>query len=146
MPLRLESQSNPDPCAIYALWSNRRWPIPPPPHRQQDVLYILTLSTVCILPLQFLTGVFGMNFVNMDDGTAGDPLLNLGNQGYVLFWAIGISLTIISLFAFRHGQTVLRGTGNVANRISKAGHDAARKTSANLQASSSRLLHTSKSP
>ena len=116
-----------------------------PLSRQQDVLYILTLTTVCVLPLQFLTGLFGMNFVNMDDGSPGDPLLTLGNQGYMVFWIIGLSLTVLSMWAFRHGQTVLRGTGDVAKRISKAGHDAARKSSANIYASSARLLHKSPS-
>ena len=95
------------------------------------------------MPLQFLTGLFGMNFTNMDDGSPGDPLLTLGNQGYMVFWAIGVSLTSISIWAFRHGQTVLRGTGQVAKRIKSAGHNAAMKSSANIYASSSRLMHKS---
>ena len=33
-----------------------------------------------------------------------------------------LTLTL-TRWAFRHGQTVLRGTGGVAKRISKAGHN-----------------------
>ena len=35
-----------------------------------------------------------------------------------------LTLTLtLTRWAFRHGQTVLRGTGGVAKRISKAGHN-----------------------
>jgi hypothetical protein len=108
----------------------------PAPCRQQDVLYILTLTTVCIMPLQFLSGLFGMNFVN-DDGSPGDPLLTYGWKGYAFFWFIGISLTLFSIWAFRSGQTLLRGTlsnsGKVAKSISKVGRAARKSTEGALR-------------
>jgi len=106
--------------------------------RQQDVLYILTLVTVCIMPLQFLTGLFGMNFVN-SDGSAGDPLLNLGTSGYTAFWIIGISMTIIAVWAFRHGQAVLhtgKRLGKAGRQVTQSSRSAARKS---IQKSTSRL-------
>lgn len=112
----------------------------PAPCRQQDVLYILTLTTVCIMPLQFLSGLFGMNFVN-DDGSPGDPLLRYGWKGYAFFWFLGISLTLFSIWAFRHGQTLLRGTlsnsEKVAQKISKVGRAARKSTEDAL-----RSMHT----
>lgn len=36
--IALESQPNPDPCVCY-LWSNRRWPIPPPPQAARRSLH-----------------------------------------------------------------------------------------------------------
>lgn len=36
--------------------------------RMNEILYILTFTTVCILPAQFLTGLFGMNFVDVETG------------------------------------------------------------------------------
>jgi Mg2+ and Co2+ transporter CorA len=35
--------------------------------QMNDTLFLLTLITICIIPAQFLTGLFGMNFTK-DDG------------------------------------------------------------------------------
>ena len=61
--------------------------------RMNDVLYLLTLVTTVVVPAQFLTGYFGMNFTDKDTGESGIPLLNLGWQGLVAFWGITIFST-----------------------------------------------------
>lgn len=90
------------------------------------------------MPLQFLTGLFGMNFVN-GDGAPGDPMLLLGTQGYVIFWVLGVSLTIVAVWAFRHGQKVLNGTGKAAKRIGKAGRQVGRQATIKLRSVSSNI-------
>ena len=47
---------------------------------QADLLFILTTITFVILPSQFLTSYFGMNFMR-SDGTQGDPMLRTGEAG-----------------------------------------------------------------
>jgi len=64
--------------------------------RQMDTtLYTLTVISATFLPAQFLTGVWGMNFVNMPD-------LQLEN-GYIMFWclaALSFSISTICLLNF----------------------------------------------
>jgi Mg2+ and Co2+ transporter CorA len=61
--------------------------------RMNDVLYLLTLVTTVVVPAQFFTGYYGMNFVDNDTGESGLPLLNLGWQGLVAFWGITVFCT-----------------------------------------------------
>lgn len=42
--------------------------------RMNQTLYLLTLITSILIPGQFLTGLFGMNFVGSRTGDAADPL------------------------------------------------------------------------
>lgn len=65
--------------------------------RMNDILYVLTVVTTLVVPGQFLTGYFGMNFQN-EDGTLGAPLLNLGSTGLGIFWAIVVTLTSSIIF------------------------------------------------
>lgn len=57
------------------------------------VLYILTLVTTVVIPGQFMTGLYGMNFVNI-------PELHYWN-GYFVFWGVLGFLTIMIYFVFR---------------------------------------------
>jgi magnesium transporter len=59
-------------------------------HQQNDILYVLTIFSVVMLPLTFLTGLFGMNvhFPGFDGSTG--------------FWAIlaGIVATVVAMLGF----------------------------------------------
>jgi hypothetical protein len=48
-------------------------------HKTNETLFTLTILTALIIPVQFLTGVYGMNFENM-------PELRT-TYGYYVFWA-----------------------------------------------------------
>jgi magnesium transporter len=54
-------------------------------HRQNDVLRLLTVISVTILPLTFITGVFGMNVVYPGEGTR------------EAFWAIIVGLVVTAV-------------------------------------------------
>ena len=54
------------------------------PHRQNDVLRLLTVISVVILPLTLVTGLFGMNVVFPGEGT------------HEAFWVIVVGLLVIS--------------------------------------------------
>eukprot|EP00656_Telonema_subtile_P039435 TRINITY_DN44539_c0_g1_i1.p1 TRINITY_DN44539_c0_g1~~TRINITY_DN44539_c0_g1_i1.p1 ORF type:complete len:691 (-),score=133.80 TRINITY_DN44539_c0_g1_i1:75-2147(-) len=67
--------------------------------RMNDVLYFLTLVTTAIVPVQLMTGLYGMNFVTCtDDGTCTPnmPELTWG-YGYLFFWVVAIGLTFMLL-------------------------------------------------
>eukprot|EP00470_Lotharella_oceanica_P015089 CAMPEP_0170198830 /NCGR_PEP_ID=MMETSP0040_2-20121228/68998_1 /TAXON_ID=641309 /ORGANISM="Lotharella oceanica, Strain CCMP622" /LENGTH=131 /DNA_ID=CAMNT_0010448887 /DNA_START=628 /DNA_END=1024 /DNA_ORIENTATION=- len=65
--------------------------------QQSNVMYLLTLVTAIFIPLQFITGMYGMNFVR-EDGTPSMPELTWEN-GYAYFWSLvtGIFLTTITI-------------------------------------------------
>jgi magnesium transporter len=52
-------------------------------HRQNDVLRLLTVISVTILPLTFVTGLFGMNVLYPGEGT------------HAGFWAIVVALVVV---------------------------------------------------
>lgn len=52
--------------------------------RMNKTLFTLTTATICLLPLQCLSGIWGMNFTEM-------PELEW-EYGYVMFWCIALSL------------------------------------------------------
>lgn len=54
-----------------------------------DILFILTITSVIIMPIQTLTGLYGMNFV--EDGGSNMPELN---------WAEGYLFVIIYRIRF----------------------------------------------
>ena len=69
--------------------------------RMNDVLYILTIVTTCVIPTQLFTGVFGMNFAsNKNEYGLQDPILRMEN-GYWFFWLFSCLTTIIGILAFR---------------------------------------------
>jgi len=65
--------------------------------RQMDsTLYTLTVISAVFLPAQFLTGVWGMNFVFM-------PELD-DEYGYLMFWILSLSLMASMLVFLRCGR------------------------------------------
>jgi magnesium transporter len=54
-------------------------------HRQNDVLRLLTVISVTILPLTFITGIFGMNVLYPGEGT------------HEAFWAIIVGLVVTAV-------------------------------------------------
>jgi Mg2+ and Co2+ transporter CorA len=63
--------------------------------RMNDILYVLTLVTALVVPAQFLTGYYGMNFE--DSEGLGDPLLRMGTTGVVVFWGMTGGFTLLVL-------------------------------------------------
>lgn len=56
----------------------------------------LTVISAVFLPAQFLTGVYGMNFVDM-------PELSK-SWGYEMFWAISILMMVTLFIALNFGR------------------------------------------
>jgi Mg2+ and Co2+ transporter CorA len=86
---------------------------------QGSTLYILTISSVTIMPFQLLTGLFGMNFADPDgDGPASEQMAELyWEYGYMMFWIGGCFLTGIILLlmhrkvrAVQHTRRILTHT------------------------------------
>lgn len=57
--------------------------------RMNKTLFTLTTATICLLPLQCLTGIWGMNFSEM-------PELEW-KHGYLMFWCIALSLIALAI-------------------------------------------------
>lgn len=64
-------------------------------NRMGDMLYVLTLASVVILPIQTMSGIYGMNFIN-EDGDPNIPIL-VWKWGYLYFWLCGIGLSALVL-------------------------------------------------
>lgn len=56
-------------------------------------MYTLTLVATFFLPAQFLTGLYGMNFVNMPELTF--------EYGYLCWWLVIIALGLAAFFFLR---------------------------------------------
>jgi hypothetical protein len=70
--------------------------------RMNDVLYLLTLVTTCIVPIQLLTGVFGMNFASETEPLGmQDPLLRW-EWGYVFFWVLSLASMVVMSMLFKY--------------------------------------------
>ena len=69
--------------------------------KQNDVLYVLTVTTTCFIPMQLFTGVYGMNFVD-DDGEPGQPELRWGSMGYVYFWLLVVLGGLLTFSFFKY--------------------------------------------
>ncbi|GMI05995.1 hypothetical protein TrLO_g5652 [Triparma laevis f. longispina] len=74
--------------------------------RVNDLLSILTFATVCILPAQFLTGLFGMNFVDKETGDPAMPMLTW-KYGYLVFWLFSLVTIFFSYVYFKYKWKVL---------------------------------------
>jgi len=69
--------------------------------KQNDVLYVLTVTTTCFIPMQLFTGVYGMNFVD-DDGEPGQPELRWGTMGYIYFWLLVVLGGLLTFGFFKY--------------------------------------------
>lgn len=65
-------------------------------NRQNEVMKILSIVAAIFLPLSLITGVFGMNFVNM-------PELNLSWGYYAVLGFIGLAILIVVLLFWAKG-------------------------------------------
>ncbi|EKX54785.1 hypothetical protein GUITHDRAFT_99436 [Guillardia theta CCMP2712] len=96
MQIEKEAQSLIDLCVgietFYTSFQNAR---------MNKTLYALTVATICMMPFQCLTGLFGMNFKNM-------PELEW-DHGYLMFWCIaGLQITLavcILIYSQRTGHS-----------------------------------------
>mmetsp|Transcript_117064 Transcript_117064/g.372724 ORF Transcript_117064/g.372724 Transcript_117064/m.372724 type:complete len:793 (-) Transcript_117064:28-2406(-) len=61
--------------------------------RQNNILFVLTMVTTVFAPIQFLAGVYGMNFVNKN-GIPTIPEL-LWKRGYVWFWGLVLGYLVL---------------------------------------------------
>eukprot|EP01051_Picozoa_sp_SAG22_P001459 SAG22_NODE_57_length_23647_cov_11.746688_13_plen_486_part_00 len=75
---------------------------------QNATLYVLTITSVAIMPYQLLTGLYGMNFDNLgDDSSAQDPMLKFEYGYWVCFWGLGALLTAITV-GWMHKKGILK--------------------------------------
>merc|ERR1711920_613125 len=77
-----------------------------------NILFVLTLFTIIFSPVQFMAGVYGMNFVD-DEGNPNIPELR-SELGYTVFWiasgswlAIGIVL-LAWLYCYLESNSIRR--------------------------------------
>jgi hypothetical protein len=73
---------------------------------------LLALVGTIFLPLTFMTGVFGMNFVRPDDEGVDRPSIPLlrNKHGYDMFWMFGTGFVLLLLLFF-HMAGFTRGAG-----------------------------------
>ena len=70
--------------------------------RMNDILYILTVATTCVIPAQLLTGIFGMNFASTTNEMGlQDPFLKW-EHGYLFFWLVSILCTLTLMVLFKY--------------------------------------------
>ena len=58
-------------------------------HQQNDILYVLTIFSVVMLPLTFITGLFGMNVHFPGVNSANDFYVSLGLMGVTIVGMLG---------------------------------------------------------
>jgi Mg2+ and Co2+ transporter CorA len=68
--------------------------------KTSSVLYALTLVTTVFVPGQFLTGLYGMNFIDPETGKPGMPELIM-KHGYLFFWIVNILITGLTFLYYR---------------------------------------------
>lgn len=70
--------------------------------QQQRVLYVLALVTTMFLPMQVLTGMYGMNFQDADGNPAVPGLGQLTeDRGAYLFWGLGVIMMSLIFLTYR---------------------------------------------
>ena len=62
---------------------------------QADVLYLLTFVTIIALPIQMMSGIYGMNF----EGDIGIPELSW-KYGYAYFWCTSLGMVFLLMAVF----------------------------------------------
>lgn len=85
--------------------------------RMNRTLFILTVSTTLFTPLTFITGVYGMNFVN----SAGKPTIPelVNPSGYFYFWCFVVIYLVCSGFCVLY---VYRRLTRMQRRLEDADH------------------------
>lgn len=65
-----------------------------------STLYTLTAATISIMPMQLLTGIWGMNFDNM-------PELRW-EYGYLMFWMLATFVLVCALLFIGRASVIAR--------------------------------------
>jgi magnesium/cobalt transport protein CorA len=68
--------------------------------KMNEVMYFLTLVTTLFVPAEFLTGVYGMNFIDRESKLPTIPEL-LWPRGYMMFWMFFCTSFLGTLLYFR---------------------------------------------
>jgi Mg2+ and Co2+ transporter CorA len=82
-----------------------------------STLFLLSILTACFMPLQFVTGIYGMNFKDIPEYD--------WEGGYVYFWCLELFLLAMStgLFISWHGRKQVRSRAKITwNSIKKLLH------------------------
>merc|ERR1712037_707240 len=66
--------------------------------RMQRTLFIFSMVSAVFLPMQFISGVYGMNFVAAND-EPGIPELAM-KHGYLFFWLLELSIVFVVVTFF----------------------------------------------
>lgn len=69
-------------------------------YRLNEIMRVLTIIATIFIPLTFLTGVYGMNFVNPDSPWSMPELHSY--YGYPLLWLVMTGIAATMLLYFRH--------------------------------------------
>jgi len=73
--------------------------------KTSSVLYVLTLVTTVFVPGQFLTSLYGMNFLDPVTGKPGIPEL-MWEHGYKFFWLLNIFITALAFVYYRRKEWI----------------------------------------
>ncbi|MNL13127.1 Magnesium transport protein CorA [compost metagenome] len=68
-------------------------------YRTNEIMRVLTVVSIFFLPLNFITGMYGMNFENM-------PELHEPNGYYIIIGIMGIVAVFISTWIYKKGWVV----------------------------------------
>mmetsp|Transcript_40336 Transcript_40336/g.111093 ORF Transcript_40336/g.111093 Transcript_40336/m.111093 type:complete len:723 (+) Transcript_40336:91-2259(+) len=79
--------------------------------RQNNILLVLTIVTTIFAPVQFLAGIYGMNFVTKSGSPAIPELL--WTHGYLYFWGLTVTYLVVTgtlTFCCLRDQWAVSGT------------------------------------
>lgn len=89
-------------------------------NRTNEVMRVLTILATVFIPLTFLAGIYGMNFVT-DDGEPAIPELRW-KFGYPAFWIVSVTMAVAMFFVFRRlGWLGRRKRRSASNNGQRAG-------------------------
>lgn len=78
--------------------------------RMNTTLFVLSVVSAIFLPAQFITGLYGMNFVNKETGAPSIPELEMPN-GYLYFWLLQAGCISIAIL----GTVWLHKSADITN-------------------------------
>ena len=70
------------------------------------VLSLLTVVTTAVLPAQFMSGLYGMNFEYMPELAWHFKIGDAGFSGYTFWWIIVLTSVLSILRCFRRASTI----------------------------------------